>query len=94
MVVTNRGSGKKSAKKKWAVNCRRHRENLERTQRYKADFKLLKKITDISEARELLNIIKKRLDMIKNKHIYHGNKVNRLKSRCERLVNRLCSVAE
>ena len=81
----------KSCEKKWAVNCRRHKENLERTQRYKAEVKLLKKTTDISSATTLLNTIKKRLDMIGSKHIYHKNKVNRLKSRCEILVNRLTS---
>jgi ribosomal protein S20 len=79
----------KSCKKKWAVNRRRHKENLERTQRYKADVKLLKKTKDISTATTLLNTIKKRLDVIGSRHIYHKNKVNRLKSRCECFVNRL-----
>lgn len=79
----------KSCEKKWRVNKRRHKENLERTQRCKAEIKKMKKMTNVEEATPVLNNIKKYLDKIGAKHIYHRNKVNRLKSRCDKFVNYL-----
>ena len=79
----------KSCEKKWRVNERCHKENLERTQRCKAEMKKLRKKTSIEDAEPMLNNIKKYLDKIGSKHIYHKNKVNRLKSRCDKFVNSL-----
>ena len=82
----------KSCVKKFKVTERRRKLNLDKKQRFKAVFKKLMNETDLKKAEELLNIAKKKLDKICGKHIYHRNKVNRLKSKCDKKVNVLRSL--
>ena len=79
----------KSCEKKWRVNRRRHSENLNRVQRCKANIRKIKKETNLESAEELLKTLKKQLDQIGSKHIFHKNKVARLKSRYDKMVNQL-----
>ena len=81
----------KSCEKKARVNERRHKENLNKILPCKANIRKFKKETDVNKAVELLNTIKKQLDKVGGKHIFHKNKVNRLKSRYEKMVNNLKS---
>lgn len=77
----------KSCEKKQRVITRRHKENLNRVQRCKANIKKLKKETDKNKAIELFNTINKQLDQIGSKHIFHKNKVARIKSKYNKLIN-------
>jgi len=79
----------KSCEKKYRVNRRRHAENLDRVQRCKANIRKIKKETNVENAVTMLNTLKKQLDKIGSKHIFHKNKVARLKSKYDKMVNKL-----
>ena len=70
-------------------NKSRHLINLKRIRSLKATIKNFKTEKDPLKLTELLNDVKKKLDKIGSKKIYHKNKVNRLKSRLEKIANKI-----
>jgi ribosomal protein S20 len=77
----------KSCKKKEDVNKKRHLRNSIRIKYCRYLLREFRKSKTLEDTSEYISKIKKSLDIIKNKRIWHRNKVNRLKASCDRRCN-------